>query len=267
MRLPRNPIRVKGYRRARRVRPSRARTARKPLMKLMKSVATKVQNAGLETKYVCDTFNNIQFNSGVTSGSEQYSCYPLLGPGTGTFQRVGLNVSPIRCKNTWVISLNTVSRSLNLYVDLFVMIDKNNRYYPNVVSSGAPRFLRTGNSSGETQLYNGFNTDGMKQISSQRYTLLKHFRFQLANNVGVPNGDTTAGNSPNVAGQSARTISFVVDTPKQLKYQPLTTTPDYPNGHAPFWCLGYSKVDGSSPDVANQSITVSHITELIYKDA
>ena len=241
---------------------------KKPLVKLMKQVATKVANAGLETKYVCDTFNSIAFNSAVSSGTEQYSLYPLLGPGTNTWQRVGIDVCPIRVKNTWVVSLNSVSRTNNVYVHLYCLIDKNNRYYPNVVASGAPKFLRTGQSAGNgLQTFNGVNTDAFKMINKERYTLLKHFSFQLTANVGQANGDTTTGNAPNVANQSAKTISYIVDTPKTLRYDPLSTSPDYPNGHAPFWVLGYTKVDGTTPDTANLSITVSHITEMIYKDA
>lgn len=250
-------------------RPRRAPMRRKPLVKLMKAVATKVSNAGLETKYVQNSINNIQFNSAITSGTECYSCYPLLGPGTGTYQRIGIDVTPIQVKNSWVISLNSVSRTNNLMVDLWVMIDKNNRYYPQVVSSGSPQFLRTGNSSGtgNVQNFNGYNTDCFKMINKERYTLLKHYRFQLTNNVGLPNGDTNVGNAPNVAGQTVKTIQYTVDTPKQLRYKPEGTSPDYPNGHAPFWVLGYSKVDGTAPDEGYQSVTVSHITQMIYKDA
>lgn len=241
------------------------RMGKKPLVKLMKQVATKVQNAGLETKYVSETINNIQFNSGITTPSDVYSLIPQCASGTDVCQRIGLDVTPLRVTNTWVVSLNTVSRSVNIYVDLFLLIDKRNRYYPQVAAI-APRFLRTGNTSAVTQFYNGFNTDGFQAINQERYTLLKHFRFQLANNVGVPNGDTTSGNAPNITGQSAKTISYTVDTPKQYRYQPDATV-TYPNGHAPFWVMGYSKVDGSSPDVANQSINVSHITRMWYKDA
>jgi len=245
-----------------------AKVPRKPLVKMMKKVALKVAESAMETKYVCDTVNAIAFNSAVTAGAEQYSLYPKLGPGTNTWERVGIDVHPIRVKNTWVVSLNTVTRSNNIIVHLFCLIDKNNRFYPNVVASGAPQFLRSGQAAGSgLQGFNGFNTDAFKMINKERYTLLKHFSFQLAANVGSANGDTTAGNAPNVATQSAKTISYVVDAPKTLRYDPTNTTANYPNGHAPFWVLGYTKVDGSAPDVGNQSVTVSHITEMIYKDA
>lgn len=255
-------------RRAHRKRRAPRRMAKKPLMKLIKAVAVKQANALTETKYVTENINNISFNSAVSSGSEQYSLYPLLGPGSGTYQRVGIDITPIRVKNTWIVSIQSnVARSVNIYVDLWCLIDKNNRYYPNVVASGVPKFLRTGNSSGGVQAYNGFNTDAFRMISKERYTLLKHFRFQLVANVGTANNDTIDGNAPNVALSSAKTISYIVDTPKQLRYNPAFTTPDYPAGHAPFWCLGYSHVDGSPIDALNQDVVVSHISEMIYKDA
>lgn len=247
----------------------RVAMAKKPLVKMIRQVATKVANSGLETKFVSNEFNAIPFNSAITSGTEAYSCYPKLGPGTGQWQRIGLDVSPMRVENNWVVSINSVVRSVNVMVDLFILIDKNNRYYPQIPAAGVPNFLRSGNASGSggCQSFNGFNTDSFKMINKERYTLLKHFRFQLCENVGQANGDITAGNAPNVALQSAKTLKYVVDTPKQLRYKPDSTIEDYPNGHAPFWVLGYSKVDGTAPDVVNQSITVSHSTTMIYKDA
>jgi len=240
----------------------------KALIKTIKQVAQRVTNAALETKYVQNEINALPFNSGVLSGAEQYSCYPTLAAGTGTYQRLGINITPVRCQNNWVVSLNSVVRSVNVIVDLFIMIDKNHRYYPEVVAGGAPFFLRTGNASGpgSCQTYNGNNTDSFRAINKERYTLLKHFRFQLVSNVGQANGDTTSNNAPNVAGQSQKTLQYIVDTPKQLNYDPGRTVADYPNGHAPFWCLGYSKVDGTPPDLANLSITVSHMTQMLYKD-
>jgi len=236
-------------------------------VKLIREVATKAANAGLETKYVTAEINSLGFNSAITGPAEQYSLIPACQQGTDTYQRVGLDLTPMRIKNSWVVSLSPVSRSLNLIVDLFCLQSKSNRYFPDQVGSGAPQFLRTGTSAGNgIQLYRGLNTDSFKKINQEEYLLLKHFRFPLVGNVGLPNGDTTVGNSPNVSMQSMKTIEFIVDHPKQLRYTPGTNTV-YPNGHAPFWVLGYSKADGTPPDVANQSVTVSHLCEMIYKDA
>jgi len=182
------------------------------MVHLIKKVAAKTALSELETKYVSTEYNAIVFNSAITTAAECYSCYPLLGPGTGTYQRVGIDITPISVKNSWVVSLASVSRSINVMVDLFVMIDKNNRYYPQVAGGDAPYFLRTGNASGygSTQLYNGINTDSFKMINKERYTLLKHFRFQLTNNVGNPNGDTTTGNLQTLQVNHARHYSLLL---------------------------------------------------------
>lgn len=251
----------------------KVKMAKKPLVNLIKQVAVKQANALIESKYVANSINNIIFNSAITAGSELYSLYPKLAQAApaNTWERNGIDVTPMRVKNTWIVSLAPVNRSVNVIVDLWLLIDKNFRYYPDVVAAGKPNFLRCGNSSGvgAVQGYNGYNTDGFRMINKERYTLLKHFRFQLASNVGNANGSTLTGNAPNVANQSVKTIEYVVDTPKQLRYG--TDDPavgrEYPNGHAPFWCLGYSMVDGTPPDVLNQSITVSHLTDMIFKDA
>lgn len=246
--------------------------ARKPLVKLMKTVAVKVQNAGLETKYVTSAFNNITFNSGITGGvAECYSLIPPITTGPGTWQKVGNDITPIRVKNTFICSLTgEAARSMNIIVDVFCLIMKPVRYIPSLGAAltlaGGLRFLRSGN-SGQTALYNGYNTDGLQQINKEQYTLLKHFRFQLVNNVGYPNGDTTSNNAPNVAGQSMKQFSYIVDTPKQYRYDPQVTLSDYPQGHAPFWVAGYSHADGTAPDVLNRDLNISFFQEMIYKDA
>ena len=251
---------------ARKGRKPRTKKATKPLVKLIRDVATKTANAGLETKYVTQEVNNLSFNSSVSNGNEQISLIPPCGSGTDTYQRVGVDITPVRIKNTWIVSLSPVSRSLNLIVDLFCLQSKDNRYYPDQVGSGPPYFLRTGSSAGNgIQLYRGLNVDSFRMINKENYTLLKHFRFPLVGNVGLPNGDTTTGNAPNVSQQQQKTIEYIVDHPKQLRYTPGQNTV-YPSGHAPFWVLGYSKADGTAPDVANQSVVVSFLSEMMYKD-
>jgi len=242
------------------------KTGRKSVAPALRRAVTSVLNRNLETKFITNEFNNIQFNSAISSGTECYPCYPSIGPGTGSWQRIGNMITPIRVKNNWVISLSPVARSENLICDLFILIDKNNRFFPDIPLSGVPQFLKSGNSF-NNQSYNGINTDAFKKINTERYTLLKHFRFQLVSNVGNANNDTVPGNVPNVAGQSLKQLSYIVDAPKQLKYDPTKTSPDYPLGHAPFWVLGYSKSDGTNPDVTFQSVTVSHSVQMLYKDA
>jgi len=141
------------------------------------------------------------------------------------------------------------TKNIKLYTDL------------NAYTSG-PTFLKSGNSDSPT-IYNGNIGSEDLPVDNREFRLLKCFKFNLMANVGTPNGDTTAGNSPNTL-PSFKNLSYTYKCKSQLKYSSLA---QYPNGHAPFWVLGYSHTDGTVPDVANTDIIVSYVNQMTYKDA
>jgi hypothetical protein len=134
-----------------------------------------------------------------------------------------------------------------------------------VVTNGI-QLLYSGN-SGVVQPYNGYITEAELPFNKDSYTLIKKFTFQLANNVGYPNGDTTAGNAPNVGlAASHKHISLTLKTPKQLSYKPSGTIV-WPDNFAPFWAVGYAHVGGAAPDGINTDLHVSWNTTMSYTDA
>ena len=124
--------------------------------------------------------------------------------------------------------------------------------------------LKSGASS-LIQTYNGAIVDENLPINNDEFTVLKKFTFNLIANVGQPNGDTTAGNSPNVT-PCFKNLSYTYKLKSPLKYTPGGTT-DFPNGHAPFWVFGYAHTDGTAPDVLNRDVLVSYMNQMTYKDA
>jgi len=148
------------------------------------------------------------------------------------------------------------------------MENKNIKTYPALAGSSV-RFLKTGQST-ETQNYNGLIQDSSLPVDTNSFKVLKHYKFHLTANVGLPNGDSTTGNSPNVSGQSYKRITYTYKNTarnKLLYTADGTTGPVYPNNTAPFWCLGYSKVDGTAPDITQQNVTVTSTCQMFYKDA
>jgi len=138
------------------------------------------------------------------------------------------------------------------------------------VYTTGPNILRTG-TAGLTSEYGGRIVDENLPINTDEFTLLKKFTFNLMSNVGLPNGDTTTGNSPNMV-PSYKTLSYTYKVKSPLKYTPptpSTATPAgvYPNGHAPFWVFGYAHTDGSAPDVLNRDVVISSLSQITYKDA
>jgi len=234
----------------------------------IKAVVNRTLNSKLETKFVsADNLSNINFNSGISSSSvEFYSLIPSITRGTGSWQMMDNSITPLTIKTTWHIGLSALARTQNLVVDLYLLQNKNVKTYPSLAGTSVA-FLKQGQ-SGEVQNYNGYIQDGNQPINTALFTLLKHYRVHLASNVGLSNADTTSGNAPNIGGSmSYRRITYIYKHKSPLKYTPGGSGPLYPNNTAPFWCLGYSKVDGSTPDSANQNITVTTNCQMFYKDA
>ena len=246
-----------------------AEAARKAkLVPLIKSVAKSTAMKLLETKYVTQRDNATSFNSAINGGfNEMLTLIPKCSAGTGTWQRIEDTIQPIRIKTNWHIALGPVTRSTNIRVVLYCLQHKSIKFYPDLVNkypTSGPDFLKTG-SSALTQVYSGAVVDENQLVNTDEFTLLKKFTFNLIANVGVPNGDTTAGNSPNAL-PCFKNLSYTYKVKSQLKYTPGGGT-DFPNGHAPFWVLGYSHTDGTAPDILNRDVLVSYMTQMTYKDA
>lgn len=244
----------------------------KALKSIVTRVAQGVMNKELETKYASAPHQGIAFNSIISAySSEAYSVLPPISvqtSGMQTYNRTGNEITPLRLSMDIMVAINTVTRSCAFRVDLFVLTRKDTKYFPTIaVNSTQPKMFTTGTSTGING-YNGNNTDAMYRYNLNEFTFLKHKTFMLAGNVGLPNNDTTAGNSPNLLPGCVKHLKFTIPCPKTLKYdENPSTAATYPMNYAPFFLIGYSKVDGTGPDTGNASIVASWVTGLTFKDA
>jgi len=244
------------------------RLAPAALVKTIKTVAKSTALKLLETKYVTERNNGVSFNSAIDGGfAEMYSLIPSCTQGVGTYQRVEDSVQPIRIRTNWHIALGPVARSTNIRCVLYCLQQKTIKYFPDLqvkYPTTGPDMLKTGTTA-LTQVYGGRVVDENLLVNNDEFTLLKKFTFNLIANVGVPNGDTVAGNAPNAI-PSFKNLSYTYKLKSNLKYTPGGLT-DRPNGHAPFWVFGYSHTDGTGPDVLNRDVLISYMTSMTYKDA
>jgi len=241
---------------------------------LIKSVVGSVLDRTLETKYATDQRLNVAFNSAI--GAYNLDAYPALPPvnvATGfmqTYNRAGNEITPTSLKVHMTVGLNSVQRSSALRVDVYVLTRKDQKVLaPNGILNRVdiPQLFNAGFGGGLTS-YTGLPTIPVLRMNLNEFTLISHRKFTLAGNVGLPNGDTTAGNSPNLLPGCVKYLDINVPCPKTLKYDEGTaTTAVYPNNFAPFIVIGYCKVDGTAPDVAFQSVVASWTTALMFKDA
>ena len=244
------------------------------LVKTIKSVARTTALGLLETKYVTQRDNGVSFNSAIDGGyNEMYTLIPKCSQGAvnSTWQRLEDSIQPLTIRTNWHIALGPVPRSSNIRCVLYCLQQKTIKYFPDLQAKyplTGPDMLKTG-SPALTQVYSGRIVDENLLVNNKEFTLLKKFTFNLIANVGVPNGDTTAGNSPNAV-PSFKNLSYTYKCKGNLKYTPTlagTASTEFPNGHAPFWVFGYSHTDGTSPDVLNRDVLISYMTSMTYKDA
>jgi len=236
------------------------------LVKLVKQVSKSQAMRLLETKFVTQRDNAVTFNSAIDGGyNEMYTLIPKCSQGVGTWQRVEDSIQPVSIRTNWHIALGPNVRSSNIRCVLYCLQHKSLKYFPDLsVYTSGPPMLKTG-TVGLVSEYGGRVVDENLPINTDEFTLLKKFTFNLMANVGAPNGDTTAGNSPNTI-PSFKNLSYTYKCKSPLKYTPGGTT-DFPNGHAPFWVFGYSHTDGTAPDIANRDVLISYINQMSYKDA
>jgi len=240
--------------------------------KALVSSVRSILNGELETKYACDN-RVVGFNSAIGSWAEAYPILPPIAPnatGAGqTFARIGTQITPISSKLTITVAPTAVNRTMSMQVDIYVCTRKQNKFFPTLASlPGALQLFMTGTTGAQTQAYDGALVSTYLRQNRNEFTILKHKRVVLLANVGIPNADTTAGNAPNVAtNAAAHRMVFKLKAPKTLKYDETSGTATYPNNWAPFFVLGYSKLDGSAPDVVNQNVLATWSSSLTFKDA
>jgi len=251
-------------------RGKKAEATKKALVPLIKQVAKSQALRLLETKFVTTREDGISFNSAIDSGA--FEMYPIISKcaqGTAglTYERVEDSIQPLNIRTNWHIALGPNVRSANIRCVLYCLQQKSVKYFPDLATAyptTGPNILKSG-TAGLTKAYLGRINDEDLPINTDEFTLLKKFTFNLIANVGQPNGDTTAGNSPNAV-PSYKNLSYTYKVKGNLKYTPGGATV-FPNGHAPFWVFGYSHTDGTAPDVLNRDVLVSYINQMTYKDA
>lgn len=255
--------RAKAYAQAQRAKPTQA----------VAQLVHRIVNGTLEKKFVSNSTQAANFNSSIAVIGDMKALIPQVQSGTGSWQRLDQRITPLSLRTTWHFSFSdTINRSMNILVSLYCFHKKNVKYVPDMaqdVTTNGIQLLASGN-SGIVQPYNGYVTESDLPINKDSYVLIKKYTFQLTNNVGLPNGDTTPGNAPNVSlGASHKKISLTVKTPKQLTYKPTTGSSSvvYPDGFAPFWAVGYAHVGGAAPDAFNTDLNVSWNTTMTYTDA
>jgi len=240
----------------------------KAIVAVMKKVADKEIAKTLELKYVAVSsgFTNVTFNSAISSWGEAYPALPQCVPGTASMMRAGNSITPTKVQLKINLALTSVNRTIAIKAHIFVLSLKKFNNLTNTLSSGGVPLLFN-NGAGSTIGYDGYPATALYKKNFEQFTFHHHKSHVFLQNAGLPNGDTTSGSSPNVSTPAAQvTYTFNIPVPNKLFYDELGSI-TYPNNSAPFFMIGYEKLDGTAPDTANQNITASWVNDMWYYDA
>ena len=254
----------------------------KALVKEIKQISAKTALKEMETKFVrlVDPYPvGVTFNSAIVGTGECYSLIPAVTQGTGDWQRVNNDLTPVNIKTVWHVGLTATTRSCDIVAVIYCLMAKDVKSFPLLAQStgfatggsSGPYHLKTGDSN-QVQPFLGRPSYADFPIAIENFTLLKKFTVRLSKNVGYANDDDVTSTYtypvPN-NGHSYKRLEYTYPCKQQLRYTPAVAAPggDFPTSHAPFWCAGYYHTDGSPADVLQQDLVISWTTTMTYKDA
>lgn len=245
----------------------------------MVAAVKKIAGQTEETKYVAETLRDgnlaINFNSTINGSSDWYRAIPLVANGTGSQQRVGDKLRPVKCKlhfNLRFTPDDDLTR--DIYATVYVLNSKANKFYANEGANptnwvGLTEFLDAGD--GTKTIYPGTWLGSTFPINKEMFSLVKKKTVHL----NKPSGGSDAagvigqfdGNGKGMYSVGHLHSSFTVDItcPTLFRYQ--DSVDKIPNNFAPVWAIGYYYSDGTLPDTTTGLLSADVRTEMYYKDA
>lgn len=254
-------------------------TARKMVRKAKKAnfvrAVKKVISAQVESKMAHITSGNnlISFNSGINSSADMLQVLPNIAQGTGDSNRIGDQIrgQSLTIKGHVRLQPNTETNELlsttNVVVRMMVLSMKNrNGIYADAIGGSAnlSNLLKKGST---TSGFTGVLGDINAEINTDWFTLHAERKFYLNQSlIAVPG---PAGQS-SVAMDTRNLVKFFkikIPCKKLLKYDAGAASGLQPLNWAPFLVLGYSFLNGASPDTVSTNVGMSYITDFKYEDA
>lgn len=249
----------------------RARKYTRPRKNFTRNVK-KVISQLAETKQAFHNVNNVSFNSGINSAGDMNYCIPQIANGTGDSQRVGdiLRAQKLTIKGHLTMSMNYQNLdSARIAVRMMIV---QPRYASNIDYAAASTtwlncLLKKG---GTTTAFTGLISDLYSPINTD--VVIKY--YDKIHYLSLPLVQTSAGTTNvNTAYTSdiRQTVKFFTKTfrfkNKQLRYDSTFSSALYPMNYAPILLLGYSHLNGSSPDTVNTQVALNYNAILDYEDA
>jgi hypothetical protein len=261
------------------VRQAKKKAQRAPVLSVKKAsvVVNRVLNRKLETKFVTEQTAVSQPVTGAITafGANARSLIPAIQrwvPGSTApqdWQLVDNEIQPLRITTDIYVCLNnSASSARNVLVTVWVLEHKACKSFALLPGAeNITKFLKNGNTPGVVTYASNIVSHDLP-VNDDNIRLLKKYTFQLTKNAGDPFSDSTAGQAPNVAGQSYKHLTYTYKCKTNLKYSPgAVGTNLYPQNKAPFFYIGYANIDGTPDAATNEWVTLNSISKMTFKDA
>lgn len=256
---------------------SKKTTKAKMTEKQIKKLIDKRINKNIEDKEAYHVINTgettlTDFNSQINSTADMQQLIPNISVGASENQRIG---NQITAKSLYVSGYFKFKPSVipnatnypNVCVRLMILSLKTAPNYTEANETSTPlnSLLRKG---GTTSAYLGKLSDIFAPINTDLFTVHHNSVSYLTQSIYLqPSGATVAS----VSADLKNTVKFfdikLKLKNKILKYDDTTSSGLLPTNYGPFMLLGYTYLDGSSPDLLNTACGMFYTTSLKYQDA
>lgn len=266
----RRPMAKRGRKLRKITRPRRVYRKKNALTKLIKSVIHKQA----ESKHAFLTTGNTltYFNSGVNSTGDMLQVLPNITQGTGDNSRIGdqIRAQSLNIKGYVKLDINNtgVSNSdlTSVICRMMVVSLKSKPNYTEATSSSTPLsgLLKKG---GSTTAFTGILSDIYAPINTDLWTIHTDRKFYL-NQSHIQNFNSTT--NAIVATDVKNTIKFfnigLKCKNKLLKYDSNISSALLPTNYGPIFLLGYSFLNGASPDVIGARVGLQFDSTFTFED-
>lgn len=246
----------------------------KPSKMLTKAVRKEVINQS-ETKQAFTTTGNslIKYNSGIDAVGDLTQIIPGISQGFGENQRVGniIRLKSLNVRGYVKLDVNEVTDSTKLPNVMVRMMIVSMKVAPSFqdaqsLSSKIGTLLMKGST---TTAFAGNLQDIFAPINRNVFTVHADKRFYLKQD--YLNVAGASAPSTTIAQDISKTVKFfnitIKGKNKVIRYDEDVGSDILPTNFGPFLLLGYSYLDGSSPDVLDTKVGLCFDSTLNFTDA
>lgn len=243
--------------------------------KALREMIKKELRKNVETKHAYHASNNSAltfFNGGINSTGDMLQVVPNLSQGTADNNRIGDHIKgqKMNIKGYMRLDVNTTGSSntelCNVVARLFVVSLKSKQNYTEASSSATPLsgLLKKG---GTTVGFTGVLSDIYAPVNTDLWTVHADKRFYLNQSHLQNFNSTTNAIVPVETKNIVKFFNINVKCKKLIKYDSNVSSGLLPTNFGPMFLLGYSFLNGASPDVINTRLGTQFDVMFAYEDA